>query len=134
MFNHSVTSNSLQPRGMQHARPPCPSPSPRACSNSRPLSWWCHPIVLSHCPLLFLPSILPSIRGFSNEFAFLHKVAKVLELQLQHQSLQWIFRTYFLWDWLVWSLCSPRNSQESSPTQFKSINSSALSLLSTITL
>ena len=53
-----------------------------------------------------------------------HQVAKVLEFQLQHQSFQWIFRTNFLQNWLIWSLCSPRNSQESSLTpQFKSINS-----------
>ena len=45
-----------------------------------------------------------------------HQVAKVLELQLQHQSFQWIFRIDFLQDWLVWSPCSPRDSQESSPT------------------
>ena len=52
------------------------------------------------------------------------QVAKVLEFQLQHQSFQWIFRTDFLQDWLVWSLCCPRDSQESSPTpQFRSINS-----------
>ena len=57
-----------------------------------------------------------------------HQVAKVLELQ--HQSFQWIFRTDFLWGWLVWSPCSPRGSQESSPTpQFKSNNSYALSFL-----
>ena len=55
-----------------------------------------------------------------------HQVAKVLEFQ--HQSFQWIFRTGFLQDGLVGSPCSPRDSQESSPTpQFKSINSSALS-------
>ena len=60
----------------------------------------------------------------------LHEVAKVLELRLQHQSFQWIFRTDFLKDWLVWSPCSQRDSQESSPTpQFKSINSSVLNLL-----
>ena len=60
----------------------------------------------------------------------LHQVARVLELQLQHQSFQWIFRVDFLWDWLVWSPCSPKDSQESSPTsQFKSINSLVLSLL-----
>ena len=59
-----------------------------------------------------------------------HQVIKVLEFQLQHQSFQWIFRTDFLWDWLVWSPCSSRNSQEFSPTpHFKSINSLALSLL-----
>ena len=40
-------SNSLQPHGMQHARPPCPSPAPRVYSNSCPLSWWCHPTISS---------------------------------------------------------------------------------------
>ena len=44
-----------------------------------------------------------------------HQVAKVLELQLQHHSFQWIFRVDFLKIWLVWSPCSPRDSQESSP-------------------
>ena len=57
-----------------------------------------------------------------------HQVAKVLELQ--HQSFQWIFRTGFLYDWMVWSPCSPRDSQESYPApQFRSINSLALSFL-----
>ena len=57
-----------------------------------------------------------------------HHVAKVLEFQLQNQSFQWIFRTDLLQDGLAGSPCSPRDSQESSPTpQFKSINSSALS-------
>ena len=46
-FSHSVVSNSLWPHGLQHARPPCPSPIPRACSNSYPSSWWCHPIISS---------------------------------------------------------------------------------------
>ena len=65
----------------------------------------------------------------------LHQVAKVLEFQLQHQSFQWIFRTDFLADWLVWSPCSPKDSQESSPTpQFKSISSLALSCLYSLTL
>ena len=64
-----------------------------------------------------------------------HQVAKVLEFQLQHQSFQWIFRTDFLEDSLVWSPCSPRDSQESSPTpEFKSISSSALSFLYSPTL
>ena len=59
-----------------------------------------------------------------------HQVDKVLEFHLQNQSFQWIFRTDFLSDGLVWSRCSPRDSQESSPTpQFKSINSLALSFL-----
>ena len=48
---HSVVSESLQPHGLQHARPPCPSPTPRAYSNSCPLSWWCHPTIS--------PSVIP---------------------------------------------------------------------------
>ena len=47
---------------------------------------------------------------------FLHQVAEVLEFQLQHQSFQWIFRTDFLEDWLVWSPRCPRDSQKSSST------------------
>ena len=47
LFSLSIMSNSLWPHELQHARLPCPSPSPRACSNSRPLSWWCHPTILS---------------------------------------------------------------------------------------
>ena len=47
LFSCSVVSDSLQPHGRQHARLPCPSPSPRACLNSRPLSQWCHPAISS---------------------------------------------------------------------------------------
>ena len=82
------------------------------------------------CPLLLLPSIFPSIRVFSHG-----QVAKVLELQLQRHSFQWIFKTDFLSDALVGSPCVPRDSQESSPTpQFKNIDSSALSFLDSPTL
>ena len=45
LFSHSITSNSLRSHGLQHARLPCPSPSPRAGSNSCPLSWWYHPTI-----------------------------------------------------------------------------------------
>ena len=46
-FSHSFMSNSLQPHGLQHARLPCLSLTPRAFSNSCPLSWWCHPTISS---------------------------------------------------------------------------------------
>ena len=46
-FSHSVVSEALRPHGLQHARPPCPSPTPRVYSNSCPLSWWWHPTILS---------------------------------------------------------------------------------------
>ena len=46
-FSHSVMSGSFRSQGLQHARPPCPSPIPGAYSNSCPLSWWCHPTISS---------------------------------------------------------------------------------------
>ena len=57
-------SNSLWSRGLQHTRPPCPSPTPRVYSNLCPLSQWCHLILC--CPLFLLLSLFPSIRVFSN--------------------------------------------------------------------
>ena len=77
-----------------------------------------------------LSSPSPPAFNLSQQVSSSHQVAKVLEFQLQHQPLQRIFRTDFLWNWLVGSPCSPRDSQESSPApQFKSISSSALSFL-----
>ena len=89
------------------------SPSPGACSNSCPLSQWCHPTVWS-------PSS-PSPPAFNLS---------------QHQDLFWSGHLHiFLYAWLVWSPCCPRDTQESSPTpQFRSINSSALSFLYSPTL
>ena len=59
----------LQLHGLQHARLPCLSLSPGVCSNSCPLSQWCHPTISSCHPFLLLPSIFISIRVFSNELA-----------------------------------------------------------------
>ena len=85
-------------------------------------------------PLLLLPSILPSISLFQWVNSS-HEVAKVLEFQLQHHSFQSNPRADLFQNGLVGSPCSPRDSQESSPTpQFKSINSSVLSLLHSPTL
>ena len=58
-------SDSLWPCGLQHTRLPCPSPTPRACSDSCPSSWWCHPTISSCHPFL-LPSVFPSITVSSN--------------------------------------------------------------------
>ena len=67
VFSSSVVSNSLRPHGRQHARLPCPSLSPKACSNSCPLSQCCHPTIC--LPLLLLRSIFPSIRVLPSELA-----------------------------------------------------------------
>ena len=66
-FSCSVVSDSLRPHESQHARPPCPSPTPGVYSNSCPSSRWCHPAIIFCCPLLLLPPIPHSIRVFSNE-------------------------------------------------------------------
>ena len=59
----------LQPHELQKTRLFCPSLSPRVCSNSCPLNWWCHPTISSSLIPFYLPSIFPSIRVFSNESA-----------------------------------------------------------------
>ena len=78
-FSHWVMFNSLWPHGLQHTRFPCPSPSPRACSNSCPSSRWCYPTTLS--------SVIPSPPAFNLSqhqglfqwVSFSHQVATVLE-------------------------------------------------------
>ena len=81
-FSHSVVSNSLWPHELQHVRPPCPSPTPRVHSDSRPSSQWCHPAIsssvvpFSSCPN---PSQHQSLFQWVNSS---HEVAKVLEFQL----------------------------------------------------
>ena len=95
-FSRSVMSNSLWLRGLQHVRLPCPSPTSGAYSNSCPSSQWCHPTVYplsSPSPPTFN---LYQHQGLFKWVSSSHQVAKVLGLQLQHQSFQWIFRTDFL--------------------------------------
>ena len=125
-FSPSVVSNSLWPHGLQHARPPCPSPTPRVYSNSCPLSRWCHPAIsspvipfsrssvsrnlLKHMSMELVmlsnhsSSATPSPpvlnlsqhHGLFQQVGSSHQVAKVLEFQLQQQSFQWILRADFL--------------------------------------
>ena len=64
-FSRSVMSDSLRPHESQHARPPCPSPSPGLHSNSRPSSRWCHPAVSSSVvPFSYCPQSLPASESF----------------------------------------------------------------------
>ena len=121
--------------GLQHTRLPCPSPTPRACSNSCPLNRWCHPTIsssvipISSCTQSFQAS------GSSNESVLHLRWPKYWSFSFSISHSQWIFGTGFLYNWLVWLPWSPRDSQESSLTpQFKNINSSALSFLYSPTL
>ena len=134
-FSHSVVSNSLQPHESQHARPPCPSPTPGVHSNSCALSRWYHPAIsTSVVPFSSCPQSLPASGSFpmSQLFAWggqsigVSASASVLPMNTQDWSpLEWI-------GWI--SLQSKGLSRVFSTLQFKSINSSALSFLHSPTL
>ena len=90
LFSHSVISNSLWPHGLQHARLPWPSPSPGVCSNSCPLTWWCHPIISSFvapffsCPQPFLVSgSFPMSWLFTSGGQSIGTLAPVLPMNIQ---------------------------------------------------
>ena len=127
----SVTQScpTLQPHELQHARLPCPPPTPEACSNSCPSSRWCHPshTMLSPSPPTFN---LSQHQGLLQWVSSSHPVAKVLEFQLQHQFFQWIFRTMNIrMDWL--DLLAIQGTLKSLLQHhvLKSINSLVLSFL-----
>ena len=96
-FSRSVVSDSLRPHESQHTRPPCPSPAPGVHSSSCLLSRWyiqpSHPLLSPSLPTFYLSQHQGLVQWVSS----LHQVAKVLELQLQlhHQSFQWIFSSDF---------------------------------------
>ena len=128
LLSHLVMSDSLWPRGLLHTRLPCPSLSLLELAQTHVV--WVSDVTQPSHPLS--PPSPPALhlsqhQGLFQRVSSLHEVAKVLELQLQHRSFQWIFRIDFLQDWLVWSPYFPRDSLKSSTApQFESINSSAL--------
>ena len=129
-FRPSVVSDSLWPHGLQHTRPPCPSPSPGVYSHSCPLSQWCHPIISSSvAPFSSCLQIFPGIRVFSNESVFCIKWPKYWSFSFSiGPSNEYSGLISFRMDWL--DLLAVQRTQESSPTPwFKSINSLVLSFL-----
>ena len=133
-FSHSVTSDSLRPHEPQHARPPVHHQFLE--STQTHVHWVSDAIQPSHLSSPSPPALnLSQHQGLFKWVSSSRQVAKVLEFQLQHQSFQWTPRTDLLKDGLVGYPCSPKDSQESSPTPlFKSINSSGLSFLYSPTL
>ena len=120
-------SDSSWTHRLQHTRFPCLSPTPGVYSNSCPSSQWCHPAISFCHPLLFLPSVFPIIRVFSNESALRIKWPKYWRLSF---SISPSNEYSGLMDGLLWPAWSPRDSQESSPApQLESITSLVLSLL-----
>ena len=80
-FSRSVVSDSFRPHGLQHTRPPCPSPTPRVYSNPCPLSWWCHPTISSSVvPFSSCLQSFPASGFFlMSLMSLMNPVAKVLE-------------------------------------------------------
>ena len=112
-FSCSVMSDSLRSHGLQHARLPYPPPTlEHAQTHVHRVSDAIQPshLLSSPSPPAFSLSQHQDLFQWVNSS---YQVAKVLELQLQ--PFQWTFRLNLLYDWLVWSPCCPRDSQESSP-------------------
>ena len=134
-FSRSVVSNSLWPHEPQHARPPCPSPTPGVYSNSCPLSRWSHPTISSSViPFFSRPQYFPASGSFQMSQLFasggrsigVSALASVLSMNTQD---------WFPLGWTGWiSLLSKGLSKSSPIPQFKSINYSVLSFLYSPTL
>ena len=130
LFSHSVVSNSLWLHGLQHSRLPCPSLSPRVCSDLSPFESMMafNHLILCH-PFLFLASIFPSIRVFSNELAFCIGWLKSWSFSFSNSpSNEHSGLISFRMDWLDLPAVQGTLKSLLQP-QFKSINSSALSFL-----
>ena len=132
-FSCSVVSDSLWPHGLQHARFPCPSPTPRAYSNSCPLSWWCHPTIssavapFSSCLSSFSVSgSFPVSQFLVSGGQSIGASASVIPMNIQDWSpLGWT-------GWI--SLQSKGLSRVFSNTTVKILNSLVLSFLYSLTL
>ena len=125
-FRCSVMSDSLEAHGLQHARLSCPSPIPRAYSNSCPLSWWCHPTISSS--VVPFSSCLSQHQGLFQCQSFTsggQSIGASASASLLPMNIQGWFPLA-----LTGLICSSRDSQNSSPAlEFESNNFWELSLL-----
>ena len=111
-FSHSVVSDSLPPHGLQRARPPCPSPTPRLYSNSCPLSWWCHPTISSSVVPFSCLQFFPASGSFPMSL-FFESGGQSIGVSASISVLPMNIQDWFPLDGLVGSPCSPRDSWES---------------------
>ena len=134
-FSLSVMSDSLRPHGLQHARPPCPSPTPGVHQSSCPLSRWCHPTISSSVvPFFSLLQSFPASASFQMSQFFasggqsIGALASAIVLPINAQDCSPL-------EWTGWiSLQSKGLSKVFSNTTVQSVNSLVLSLLYSPTL
>ena len=129
-FSHSVMSEFLQPHEPQHARPLCPSPTPRLFPNPCPLCRWCFPTISSSAvPFSSCPQSLPASGSFQMSQLF-SLGGQTIGVSASTSVLPVNTQDWYPLGWTGWISLPSRDSQESSPTpQFKNINSSVLSFL-----
>ena len=134
-FSHSVVSDSLQPHGLQHARLPCPSPTPEAYSKSCPSSWWCHPTISSSViPFSSHLQSFPASGSFQMS-QFFASGGQSIGVWASTSVLPMNIQDWFPLRWTGWIILESKGLSRVSPTpQFKTINSSALSFLYSPTL
>ena len=134
-FSRSVVSNALRPHELQHARPPCPSPTPGVHPNPCPLSWWCHPTISSSVvPFSSCPQSFPASGSFQMSQLFASG-SQIIGVSASTSVLPLNTQDWSPFRWTGWiSLLSKGLSRVFSTPQFKSINSSALSFLYSRTL
>ena len=126
--SRSIMAGSLWPHGLQQARSPCLSPTPRVYSNSCPLSRWCHPTISSSViPFSFCLQSFSASRSFPMS-RFCTSGGQSIGVSASASVLPMSIQNWFPSRLSSWIPCNPRDSQESFPTsQFKSINSLVLS-------
>ena len=131
-FSCSVMSNSFWTHGLQHARPPCPSPTPGVYSNTRPLSWWCHLTILcSVAPFSSCLQSVPASGSFQMTQLFISG-GQSIGVSASTSVLPMNTQDWSPLGWTGWISLQPKGlSRVFSNTQFKSINSSVLSFLYT---
>ena len=134
-FSHSVMSNSLQPHELQHARPPCPSPTPGVYLNSCPLSQWCHlTISSSDVPFSSCLQSFPTSGSFQMSQLFVSG-GQNIGVSVSTLVLPMTIQDWSPLGWAGWiSLWSKGLSKSSPVPQFKSINSLVLNFLYSPTL
>ena len=129
-FSCSVMSYSLRLHRLQHARPPCPSPTPKVYSNSCPLSWWYHPTISSSAiPFSSHLQSFPASGSFQMSQLFVSG-GQCIGVSASASVLPMNIQDWFPLGWAGWiSLQSKGLSRVFSTRQFKSIISSVLSFL-----
>ena len=125
LFSCSDVFDSLELHGLQQARLSCPSLSPWVCSNSCPLSWWHHPTISSSVVLFSCLQSYPASRSFPMSHLFTSG-GQIIGAWASASVLPMNIQSWF--SWIGQTPCSPKDSQESSPSQFENIDSLVFSL------